>query len=77
MGYFENDVAAFAAGLAAESDISDAHSAVYGLAHVVDCQSGDADGGHRLHLDAGLGGRTGGGADVYRGALVVEAELDR
>ena len=49
------EVAGLAAGLVDEADVRDAHAAVHRLAHVVDRQGGDADGGQRLHLHAGRG----------------------
>ena len=47
------------------------HAAVDRLGHVVDGEAGDRDGGERLHLDAGLAGDLGGGADAEAGQVVV------
>src|SRR2546421_12327178 len=45
--------AAAAAALLFQPDALDGHNTVDGLAHVVDGEGGDADGGEGLHLDAG------------------------
>src|SRR5437763_14808638 len=45
--------AAAAAALLFQPHALDGHNTVHGLAHVVDGQGGDADGGEGFHLDAG------------------------
>ena len=57
-------VVGLASRLAEEADVGDGHGLVDGLAHVVDGEGGDADGGQGLHLDAGLGVDGGGGVDA-------------
>src|SRR5947209_2487809 len=56
--------AAAAAALLPQPDALDAHNTVHGLAHVVDGEGGDADGGQRLHLDAGAAEDAHGGLDA-------------
>src|SRR5919204_3664419 len=46
-----------ASALADQPDRLDAHAAIDGLAHVIDGERRDGDGGERLHLDAGLADR--------------------
>src|SRR5262245_16088865 len=53
-----------AAGLRDEADAADLDPALDALDHVVDREGGDRRGGHRLHLDAGLGRRGRLGADA-------------
>ena len=69
-------VARPAAALLDEADVGDRHAAVDGLGHVVDGEAGDRDGGQRLHLDAGLAGDLGRGADAKAGEVVVGVDVD-
>ena len=64
-----SQVSRLAARFAQQAQIGDDHSAVDGLAHVVDGQRGDAGGGQRLHLDAGAAAQSAGRGDLDRGAL--------
>src|SRR5258708_18530772 len=59
-----------------EADVGDAHPAVDRLAHVVDREVGDGDGGQGLHLDAGAARELAGGSDIDGVALRVAAQLD-
>src|SRR3954471_19305753 len=67
--------AAAAAALLFQPDALDGHNTIDGLAHVVDGEGGDADGGQGLHLDAGAAEDADGGLDAQqvRGG---EGELD-
>src|SRR5262245_6495389 len=62
---------ALAARLGDQADALDLDAALDPLDHVVDGQRRDRGGGHRLHLDAGLGrgGRLGADAQHARGAV--------
>src|SRR3546814_8155438 len=62
--------------LAGEPNVGDAHAAVDRLAHVVDGEGGDGDGGERLHLDASAPLQLAGGRDVDRRAFFVKGQLD-
>src|SRR6478736_6339879 len=66
--------ARLAAFFSQHPDVVDAGSGVDGLDHVEERQRGDADGGQRLHLDAGaIGGAHGGGdGDVHLADLEVD-----
>src|SRR5438270_13476316 len=55
--------AAAAAALLFQPDALDGHNTIDGLAHVIDGEGGDADGGEGLHLDAGAAEDADGGLD--------------
>src|ERR1700726_4220657 len=67
--------AGFAAALLDESNPLDAHAAFDCLRHVVDGEAGDRDRGERFHLDAGLSGHLGGGANDEAGQLAIGLDL--
>src|SRR3954451_8090003 len=67
--------AAAAAALLLQPDALDGHNTVDGLAHVVDGEGGDADGGEGLHLDAGAAEDADGGVDA-EGVVGGEGEVD-
>ena len=67
--------AAAAAALLLQPDLLDGHNSIDRFAHVVDGQSGDADGGQRLHLDAGAAKDAHGGLDAEQ-IVGVEGEID-
>src|SRR5262245_3937192 len=67
--------AAAAAALLLQADALDGQGAIDGLAHVVDGQGGDADGGEGLHLDAGAAVDADGGLDVQF-AVAGEGEVE-
>src|SRR5947209_14031813 len=64
-----------AAALLFQPDALDGHNTVDGLAHVVDGEGGDADGGERLHLDAGAAEHADAGVDA-QGVVGGEGEVD-
>ena len=57
-----------------EADRADLDAALDALDHVVDGQGGDGRRGHRLHLDAGLAGRRGLGADAQHAGRAVRRD---
>src|SRR3954470_7012202 len=67
--------AAAAAALLFQPDALDGHNTVDGLAHVVDGEGGDADGGEGLHLDAGAAEDAHGGLDAQEVGL-GEGEIE-
>ena len=69
-------VARLAAGLLEQADLAEAHAAVDRLAHVVDGQQADADGGQRLHLDPRAAARARGDLAGDGVAPLVDGELD-
>src|SRR6478735_3403590 len=68
--------AGLAAGLGDETDATDLDAALHAFDHVVDRERGDRRGGHRLHLDTGLGGRRGLGADPQDARRTVGRDPD-
>src|SRR5207248_1366998 len=67
--------AAAAAALLLQPDALDGHNTVDGLAHVVDGECGDADGGEGLHLDAGAAEDPHGGLDAQE-VVLGEGEIE-
>ena len=61
---FTPETAAAAAALLFQPHALDGHNTIDGLAHVVDGEGGDADGGERLHFDAGAALDADGGVDA-------------
>jgi hypothetical protein len=60
-----------------QAHLFDLHAAIDRLAYVVNSQGGDAGGGQRLHLDAGLPGYFTGGRDAHRvQPLGLQLKLD-
>jgi len=58
-----------------ELEFADDNGGIRGLAHIVESEGGDGGAGESLHLDAGAGGRLGGGGDE-EGFVIVRGYFD-